>query len=66
LASRSAVDRDAYLTFPCSDRTNAHGALTSVANREPVAMLDATKRFAKSSTAARLISTFSASGLKSL
>src|SRR5258706_12041956 len=66
LASRKTVDRAAYLILPCSARTNAHGALANVAKLEPVAMFDATASFARPSTAARLISDFSTSGLNSL
>jgi len=66
LASRNAVDLVAYRTLPCSDKTNAHGALARVAKREPVAIFDAPQRFARSSMTARLISDFSTSGLKSL
>ena len=66
LASRRAADRDAYLTIPRSDKTNAQGVGQKVAKREPVAIVDASKRAANSSTATRPILTVSRNGLKSL
>jgi hypothetical protein len=63
-ASRNAFDREAYRTLPCSERTNAHGALITIAKRDPVAMVDASKRLRNSSIAEKPISALSTKGSK--
>ena len=66
LTTRRAVEREVYRTFPLSASTKAQGVEESVAKRDPVAIVDASKRSAKQSIASRQTATLSMSGLKRL
>ena len=61
-ASISAFDLDVFRTLPFSESTKAHGVLMTVANRDPVAVVDAKNWLARASTLARLTAACSARG----